>query len=190
MAEFPTFRMNTILTLVKVLMWTAVLVYFISRLTNIKYSEYYCYGTMLLSIFVSMIILLSISAKGAESGGFPAIVRMMIKLFTSLLPGILLIAQLILLIVLFASYNDFIYSHKEMPSMFSIFNNLIFLFIILQLYLYQKYMNNRISVLEFNKIKGSEWTSVYVPAFVLASILGFSCTGELWVIISKFTTDG
>ena len=61
MADFPSFKMKPILNLMKVLIYTGLVVYLISRATSIKYSEYYCYGTVVLGIFVSMIVLLGLA---------------------------------------------------------------------------------------------------------------------------------
>ena len=98
MSPFPNFRMNSILNLMNVLIYTGIFVYFISRLTPIPYSEYYCYGTIMLAIFVSMVVMLGISTKNVKEIG---IIQMIIRLFKTCTPGILIIIQLLSLIVLF-----------------------------------------------------------------------------------------
>ena len=187
MADFPSFKMKPILNLMKVLIYTGLVVYLISRVTSIKYSEYYCYGTVVLGIFVSMIVLLGLASKNMKQLG---IIQMIIRLFKTCTPGILIIAQLIALIVLFGINNDKIYSDKALPSMFNLFNNLIFIFLAIQVYLYMKFMNRNVKIYEYNDFSNAEWAPIYVPAFILAGVLTSACIGELWVIITKFTTDG
>lgn len=186
MSPFPNFRMNSILNLMNVLIYTGIFVYFISRLTPIPYSEYYCYGTIMLAIFVSMVVMLGISTKNVKEIG---IIQMIIRLFKTCTPGILIIIQLLSLIVLFTINSGKIYESK-MPPMFSIFNNLCFFFLAIQIYLYMQFMNGNIKRIEFGDLTGSQWGPVYLPAFVLAAVLTSGCIGELWVIITKFTTDG
>jgi hypothetical protein len=53
-----------------------------------------------------------------------------------------------------------------------------------------QFMNGNIKRIEFGDLTGSQWGPVYLPAFVLAAVLTSGCIGELWVIITKFTTDG
>lgn len=113
--------MNSILNLMNVLIYTGVFVYFISRLTPIPYSEYYCYGTIMLAIFVSMVVMLGISTKNVKEIG---IIQMVIRLFKTCTPGILIIIQLLSLIVLFTINSGKIYESK-MPPMFSIFNQYV-----------------------------------------------------------------
>ena len=187
MPDFPSFKMKPILNLMKVLIYTGLVVYLISRTTLIKYSEYYCYGTVVLGIFVSMVVLLGLASKNMKQLG---IIQMIIRLFKTCTPGIVIIAQLIALIVLFGLNNDKIYSDKALPSMFSLFNNLIFIFLVIQVFLYMKFMNRNVRIYEYGDLSNTEWGPVYVPAFILAAVLTSACIGELWVIITKFTTDG
>ena len=138
MSEFPKFRMQSILNLMKVLIYTALVVYFISRLTTIKYSEYYCYGVVLLGIFTSMVVLLGVSSKDVKQLG---IIQMMIRLFKTCTPGLLITAQLIILIILYANNNDIIYDpNRSMPVWYGVFNNLVFIFLAIQIYIYMKFM--------------------------------------------------
>ena len=74
--------------------------------------------------------------------------------------------------------------------MFNLFNNLIFIFLAIQVYLYMKFMNRNVKIYEYNDFSNAEWAPIYVPAFILAGVLTSACIGELWVIITKFTTDG
>ena len=188
MVEFPKFRMQSILNLMKVLIYTALVVYFISRLTTIKYSEYYCYGVVMLGIFVSMVVLLGVSAKNVKQLG---IIQMIIRLFQTCTPGMLILTQLIVLIVLFANNNDIIYDPgREMPKWYSVFNNLIFMFLAMQVYLYMKFMNTTIKKYEFGVSDVNKWSGTFLWLFVLATVLNSGCIGQLWVIITKFTTDG
>lgn len=110
MSEFPKFRMQSILNLMKILIYTALVVYFISRLTTIKYSEYYCYGIVILGIFVSMVVLLGVASKNVKQLG---IIQMIIRLFQTSTPGLLIISQLVILIVLYATNNDIIYDRSR-----------------------------------------------------------------------------
>ena len=60
----------------------------------------------MLGIFVSMVVLLGVSAKNVKQLG---IIQMIIRLFQTCTPGMLILTQLIVLIVLFANNNDIIY---------------------------------------------------------------------------------
>jgi hypothetical protein len=141
----------------------------------------------MLGIFVSMMVMLGLSTKNVKEIG---IIQMIIRLFKTCTPGILIIIQLLLLIVLFVINSDKIYGSNNLPPMFSIFNNLCFFFLAIQIYLYMQFMNGNIKRIEFGDITGSQWGPVYLPAFILAAVLTSGCIGELWVIITKFTTDG
>ena len=188
MSEFPKFRMQSILNLMKVLIYTALVVYFISRLTTIKYSEYYCYGIVILGIFVSMVVLLGVASKNVKQLG---IIQMIIRLFQTSTPGLLIISQLVILIVLYATNNDIIYDpDRAMPMWYGVFSNLVFILLAFQVYLYMKFMNQTIRKYEFGDSTLSQWAPVFIPAFMLATVLNTGCIGELWVIITKFTTDG
>jgi len=188
MVEFPKFRMQSILNLMKILIYTALVVYFISRLTTIKYSEYYCYGVVLLGIFTSMVVLLGVSSKNVKQLG---IIQMIIRLFKTCTPGLLIIAQLIILIIIYATNNDIIYEpNRAMPGWYGVFNNLIFIFLGIQLYIYMKFMNITVRKYEFGDTTVTQWAPVFIPMFALATVLNSGCIGQLWVIITKFTTDG
>lgn len=187
MPGFSKFRLNPMLNLMKVFIYTALFVYFISRLTVIKQSEYYCYGVVLLGIFLSIAVLLGAASKNAKELG---VINMIVRIFQTCTPGILICAQLILLIVIYAKNNDIIYGGKELPPMYNIFNNLIFAFLTIQVFLYMKFMNISIKKFEFSPQIINHWTPIFVPLFILAALLTSSCIGELWVIITKFTTDG
>ena len=180
----PDFSM---LNLMKVFIYTALIVYFISRITVIKQSEYYCYGVVLLGIFLSIAVLLGAAFKNAKGLG---VINMIVRIFQTCTPGTLICAQLIFLIVIYAENNDIIYGGKELPPMYNIFNNLIFAFLIIQVFLYMKFMNISIKKFEFSPQIINHWTPIFVPLFILAALLTSSCIGELWVIITKFTTDG
>jgi ABC-type arginine/histidine transport system permease subunit len=151
------------------------------------YSEYYCYGVITLGLLVSLVVMFGLATK---DGNDNRTIQMVARIFKTCTPGSLIIIQLIFLIVLFIINNDKIYESENLPPMFSTFNNLCFIFLAIQLYLYMQFMDGSIKRIEFGDMTGSQWVPVYLPAFILAAVWSSGCIAELWVIITKFTTDG
>lgn len=187
MANFPSFRFRTMFNSMKVLMWVSMIVYFISRLTKIKNSEFYSYGTLLGSIIVSMVLLLGLSTKNAKQDG---VISMLMKIIRQSTPGLILSVQLIIMIVIYSLYGEKIYDMESLPTEYNIFNNIAFVFLLLQLFIYNKFISSALKKYDNGDSGESKWAGLYIPLFILGGVISSGSILKLWVIMSKLLTDG
>jgi len=105
-----------------------------------------------------------------------------------IVPALFLLFPLIMLIYIFNVTAPIIARDAELPPAYNKINTFIFVFIIAQIVFLNGFYHSEINNLKTGHIDNNKW--VYISALILATILTSAATGELYVIITSFLTDG
>jgi len=118
--------------------------------------------------------------KRNESTVSPELLNIGMNTLTSASPAFFLLIQLILLIFIYISKEDIIANHSKIPENFTLFQNLINVFLLGQIILILRYMQKPKDI---NKM--GLW---FVMSCTITATL--ACMHYIWIILTKLITDG
>ena len=153
-----------------------------------KYSEAVSYGLMELAVTFSLFLIFFKRVRNMNPGvGIVGMIREIIDLTKYMLkrstPGLLIIAQLAVLIWLMTTHADYLFENENMPRMFGIFNSMTIAMIMGQCWVW------RGKVLEIMTGKEGYKSPMVVPGFILAALLSGVAISQMWVILEYLNVD-
>jgi len=163
-----------------------------------KYSEAVSYGLIEASVSLSVFLIFfkgvrtAFTGSGLGGGGLGplAAMREIMKLAIFVLkrctPGLLIMAQLAVLIWLMIKHADYLYQTENMPKMFGIFNAMTIAMIMGQCWVWK---GKVLQVMEEKKEVGTSQSPLQVPGFILAAILSGISISQMWVILEYLNVD-
>ena len=153
-----------------------------------KYSEALSYGLMELAVTFSLFLIFFKRVRNMNPGtGIVGMIKEIVDLTKYMLrrstPGLLIIAQLGVLIWLMSTHADYLYENQNMPRMFGIFNSMTIAMIMGQCWVW------RGKVLEIMTGKEVYKSPLVVPGFILAALLSGVAISQLYFILEFLRTD-
>tara|TARA_B100001250_G_scaffold373796_1_gene360172 strand:- start:578 stop:1303 length:726 start_codon:yes stop_codon:yes gene_type:complete len=153
-----------------------------------KYSEALSYGLMELAVTFSLFLIFFKRVRNINPGtGIVGMIKEIIDLTKYMLkrstPGLLIIAQLAVLIWLMSTHADYLFENENMPRMFGIFNSMTIAMIMGQCWVW------RGKVLEIMTGKEGYKSPLIVPGFILAALLSGVAISQMWVILEYLNVD-
>lgn len=153
-----------------------------------KYSEAVSYGLMELAVTFSLFLIFFKRVRNMNPGvGIVGMIKEIIDLTKYMLkrstPGLLIIAQLAVLIWLMTTHADYLFENENMPRMFGIFNSMTIAMIMGQCWVW------RGKVLEIMTGKEGYKSPLVVPGFILAALLSGVAISQMWVILEYLNVD-
>ena len=148
-----------------------------------------------LLIFVSLMILfyswrelLINNDEHPENSKVHPLLKPFLVLFRFLvatIPQTITIIQVIVIMVMFSKYKNFIYNdERQIPEIFHTFNWGLFVVMLGQLGLINWYLSNNVEA------KQTFFNKNFLPIFVIIATISSALMVELYVIIRHFLTDG
>mgnify|MGYP001289493852 FL=1 len=153
-----------------------------------KYSEAVSYGLMELAVTFSLFLIFFKRVRNMNpTVGIVGMIKEIIDLTKYMLkrstPGLLIIAQLAVLIWLMTTHADYLFENENMPRMFGIFNSMTIAMIMGQCWVW------RGKVLEIMTGKEGYRSPLIVPGFILAALLSGVAISQMWVILEYLNVD-
>jgi len=179
---------NNWLMVSKLITVVGLLIFAISTATHTVDGElaaYYWMGIGVVATLVMTTVMLSRTSKGE---GVLALIFKMAGLY---LPTIATLIVIAVMIMVFHSVRNILTKDAaHLPPEFYTFHYLTFFFLFLQLImLYQFFGGEMKSILSKGKIP-DPYRAAYIAGFILFSIISLGSAAELYVIITRFITDG
>ena len=148
-----------------------------------------------LLIFVSLMILfyswrelLINNDEHPENSKVHPLLKPFLVLFRFLvatIPQTITIIQVIVIMVMFSKYKNFIYNdERQIPEIFHTFNWGLFVIMLGQIGLINWYLSNNVEA------KQTFFNKNFLPIFVIVATISSALMVELYVIIRHFLTDG
>jgi len=150
--------------------------------------EIAAYSIMTIGVAATLImttIMLARTSKGEGTFSF------IIKMAGLYLPTLATLGVLIVMIYIFSTVkNILVKDSAHLPSEFYTFHYLTFFFLFLQIILLYQFFGGEInSTISKGKIP-DPYRNAYIAGFILFSIISLGSAAELFVIITRFITDG
>lgn len=148
-------------------------------------ASYYMLAIGLIFSLIMTLVFVSRESKGKQTGVF-SLMKQMVAL---VIPSIATLIPVVTLIVIFHEVRRvLIKDASHLPSDFYLYHYITYLFLFVQIILLFNFFKGEIK----DKMLGIVNTSrnVYMSFFVLTSLITMMSVGNLYVIITKFITDG
>jgi hypothetical protein len=146
-------------------------------------TAYYC---MAIGILITL-AMSTILASRKNKNDLP-LIQLMFSMGSLYLPSILTLIPIVILIIVFTTLRQTIEQDKNhLPTKFYFYHSVTVFFLFLQLLLLNKFLSGEIGTLlnKTNPYKGAQ-----IAGFVFSFILCMAFVSELYVIITRFITDG
>ena len=176
------------LNIAKLITVVGLVIFAISTVSGQVDGELIAYYWITLGVITTLIMTTVMLARTSKGEGVFSLISKMAGLY---LPAIATLIPLTIMIIIFHEVrNILINDASHLPEQFYTFHYLTFFFLLLQLImLYQFFGNEITSILSNGKIKNpNKWA--YVSAFIFFSIICLGSSAELYIIITRFLTDG
>jgi len=145
---------------------------------------YYFIGLGLILTFITATVMVSKTSKYMNTGQFIS------KIGGVYMPILATLTPVVLMIIIFQTVRETLNKDAlHLPKQFYTFHNLTFFFIFLQILMLYKFLGGEINA-TFSKQKADPNKWVFVSAFIFFGILSSGSSAELYVIITRFITDG
>lgn len=179
---------NNWLMVSKLITIVGLLIFAISTATHTVDGElaaYYWMGIGVVATLVMTTVMLSRTSKGE------GVLALIFKMGGLYLPTIATLIVIAVMIMVFHSVRNILTKDAaHLPPEFYTFHYLTFFFLFLQLImLYQFFGGEMKSILSKGKIP-DPYRAAYIAGFILFSIISLGSAAELYVIITRFITDG
>ena len=179
---------NNWLMVSKLITVVGLLIFAISTATHTVDGElaaYYWMGIGVVATLVMSTVMLSRTSKGE------GVLALIFKMGGLYLPTIATLIVIAVMIMVFHSVRNILTKDAaHLPPEFYTFHYLTFFFLFLQLImLYQFFGGEMKSILSKGKIP-DPYRAAYIAGFILFSIISLGSAAELYVIITRFITDG
>ena len=148
-------------------------------------AAYYWMGIGVITTLIMTTVMLSRTSKGE------GVLSLLTKMAGLYLPTIATLIVIVVMIMVFHSVRNILTKDAaHLPPEFYTFHYLTFFFLFLQLImLYQFFGGEMKSILSKGKVP-DPYRAAYIAGFILFSIISLGSAAELYVIITRFITDG
>ena len=163
------------------------IIFIISIFTSDGGSMLAAYSWMAAGVFITLFVVCLIASKIPGSGS--TFLDTLKSIGPLILPGLFILIPLIILIIIFYKTGPIIAKDSShLPPVFNTFNIMAFVSILIQASILVKFYENEIHALRTEEPNSKKW--VYISGLILTSIITTAISGELYVIIASFLTDG
>ena len=148
-------------------------------------AAYYWMGIGVIITFIMTTVMLSRTSKGE------GVFSLMTKMAGLSLPTFATLAVIVVMIVVFHSVRSILVQDAaHLPPEFYTFHYLTFAFLFVQLIMLYQFFGGEVkSILSKGKIP-DPYRMAYIAGFIFSSIISLGSAAELYVIITRFITDG
>ena len=170
----------------KLLVGVGLVIFLISTLAKQVDGELAAYYWMAIGVVSTLIMTTIMLARRSKGEGVFNLISKMSALY---LPSIATLLPIIALIVIFhEARNIMVKDASHLPSQFYTFHYLSFFFLFLQIIMLNQFLTGEIKAQLGGQADPNKWA--YVSAFIFFSIIALGSVAELYVIITRFITDG
>ena len=170
----------------KLLVGVGLVIFLISTLAKQVDGELAAYYWMAIGVVSTLIMTTIMLARRSKGEGVFNLISKMSALY---LPSIATLLPIIALIVIFhEARNIMAKDASHLPSQFYTFHYLTFFFLFLQIIMLNQFLTGEIKAQLGGQADPNKWA--YVSAFIFFSIIALGSVAELYVIITRFITDG
>ena len=176
------------LMVAKLVTVVGVIIFVISTTSGQIDGELAAYYWMAIGIVTTLVMTTVMLARTSKGEGVFSLITKMAGLY---LPSIATLIPIAVMIYIFQTDRDILVKDAtHLPSQFYTFHYLTFFFLFLQLIMLYQFFGGEIkAILSKGKIPDpNKWA--YVSAFIFFSIVSLGSAAELYVIITRFITDG
>ena len=170
----------------KLVVGVGMIIFIISMITKQIDGElvayYWMAGGVITTIIMSTILL-------SRKSGNHSIGSFIEKMFSLYVPSLVTLVPIIALIVIFHEVKRVLHrSSAHLPSQFYTFHYLTFFFLTLQLVLLNNFFNGEVRALLAGITNPNK--AAYMAALLLTTLVSLVSVAELYIIITRFITDG
>jgi len=170
----------------KLLVGVGLVIFLISTLAKQVDGELAAYYWMAIGVVSTLIMTTIMLARRSKGEGVFNLISKMSALY---LPSIATLLPIIALIVIFhEARNIMVKDASHLPTQFYTFHYLSFFFLFLQIIMLNQFLTGEIKAQLGGQADPNKWA--YVSAFIFFSIIALGSVAELYVIITRFITDG
>ena len=170
----------------KLLVGVGLVIFLISTLAKQVDGELAAYYWMAIGVVSTLIMTTIMLARRSKGEGVFNLISKMAVLY---LPSIATLLPIIALIVIFHEVRNVLTRDaSHLPSQFYTFHYLSFFFLFLQIIMLNQFLTGEIKAQLGGQADPNKWA--YVSAFIFFSIIALGSVAELYVIITRFITDG
>jgi len=170
----------------KLLVGVGLVIFLISTLAKQVDGELAAYYWMAIGVVSTLIMTTIMLARRSKGEGVFNLISKMSALY---LPSIATLLPIIALIVIFhEARNIMAKDASHLPTQFYTFHYLSFFFLFLQIIMLNQFLTGEIKAQLGGQVDPNKWA--YVSAFIFFSIIALGSVAELYVIITRFITDG
>jgi len=176
------------LMVAKLVTVVGVIIFVISTTSGQIDGELAAYYWMAIGVVTTLVMTTIMLARTSKGEGVFSLITKMAGLY---LPSMATLIPIVVMIYIFQTVRDILVKDTtHLPSQFYTFHYLTFFFLFLQLIMLYQFFGGEIkAILSKGKIPDpNKWA--YVSAFIFFSIISLGSAAELYVIITRFITDG
>jgi uncharacterized membrane protein len=176
------------LMIAKLVTVVGVIIFAISTATGQIDGELAAYYWIAIGVVTTLVMITVMLARNFKGEGVGSLITKMAGLY---LPSIATLVPIVTMIFIFHIVKDTLSKDAEhLPQQFYTFHYLTFFFLFLQLIMLYQFLGGEINaILLGDRYKDpNKWA--YVSAFIFFSIVSLGSAAELYVIITRFITDG
>jgi hypothetical protein len=176
------------LMVAKLVTVVGVIIFAISTASGQVDGELAAYYWMAIGVVTTLVMTTVMLARTSKGEGVGSLITKMAGLY---LPSIATLVPIVTMIFIFHIVKNTLSKDAEhLPQQFYTFHYLTFFFLFLQLIMLYQFFGGEIkAILSKDKIKDpNKWA--FVSAFIFFSIISLGSAAELYVIITRFITDG
>ena len=176
------------LMIAKLVTVVGVIIFAISTATGQIDGELAAYYWIAIGVVTTLVMITVMLARNFKGEGVGSLITKMAGLY---LPSIATLVPIVTMIFIFHTVKNTLSKDAEhLPQQFYTFHYLTFFFLFLQLIMLYQFLGGEINaILLGDRYKDpNKWA--YVSAFIFFSIVSLGSAAELYVIITRFITDG
>ena len=173
------------LTMSKVILAVGVVIFLISSFTHQvdgELASYYWMAIGIVTTLTMITIMISRISKRGTGASF-------INLFTLYLPSVFTLLPILgMVYVLHSVRNILVKDQGHLPQQFYTVHYLNYFFLFLQIILLNQFLNGELKHIMTKTADPNK--SAYITGFILCAIVSGVLIGDLYVIVTRFITDG
>ena len=176
------------LMIAKLVTMVGVIIFVISTSSGQVDGELAAYYWMAIGVVTTLVMTTVMLSRTSKGEGVFSLITKMAGLY---LPSIATLIPIAVMIYIFQTVrSELVKDAAHLPQQFYTFHYLTFFFLFLQLIMLYKFFGGEIkAILSKGKIQDpNKWA--FVSAFIFFSIISLGSAAELYVIITRFITDG
>ena len=172
--------------LAKLVVGVGLIIFIISTAAGQINGELAAYYWIGLGIIISLMMATIMASRTSGKKGILSILKQMASLIT---PAIFTLIPVIAMIVIFHQARSLLSRDaSHLPKQFYTFHWITFIFLLIQIFLLNQFFTSEI--LARSKNISNPNRLAYVSGFIFSTIIALASVAEMYVIITKFITDG